>query len=127
MANPENLLYSKSHEWTRVEGEEAVIGITDYAQDQLGDITFVEMPEVGDTLEVGDELGSVESVKAASELYMPVSGEVIAINEALEDEPEMVNASPFENGWLIKIKLTSEPEGLLSASDYAELVANEAH
>lgn len=127
MANPENLLYSKSHEWTRVEGDEAVIGITDYAQDQLGDITFVEMPEVGDTLEAGDELGSVESVKAASELYMPVSGEIVAINEALEDEPEMVNASPFENGWLIRIKLTSEPEGLLSASDYAELVANEAH
>lgn len=127
MANPENLLYSKSHEWTRVEGDEAVIGITDYAQDQLGDITFVEMPEVGDTLEAGDELGSVESVKAASELYMPVSGEIVAVNEALEDEPEMVNASPFENGWLIKVKLSSEPEGLLSASDYAELVANEAH
>ena len=127
MANPENLLYSKSHEWTRVEGDEAVIGITDYAQDQLGDITFVEMPEVGDNLEAGDELGSVESVKAASELYMPVSGEIVAVNEALEDEPEMVNASPFENGWLIRIKLTSEPEGLLSASDYAELVANEAH
>ncbi|MEZ0575173.1 glycine cleavage system protein GcvH [Halodesulfovibrio aestuarii] len=127
MAYPENLLYSKSHEWTKIEGEEAIIGITSFAQEQLGDITFVELPEVGDTLEVGDEMGSIESVKAASELYIPVSGEVIAINEDLEDAPEKVNESPFEGGWLIKVKLSEEPKGLLSASEYAELVANEAH
>jgi glycine cleavage system H protein len=127
MAYPDNLLYSKSHEWTKIEGDEATIGITSFAQEQLGDITFVELPEVGDTLSIGDELGSIESVKAASELYMPAGGEVIAVNEDLEDAPEKVNESPFEDGWLIKIKLTEEPKGLLSASEYAELVANEAH
>lgn len=127
MAYPENLLYSKSHEWTKIEGDEATIGITSFAQEQLGDITFVELPEAGDTLDVGDEMGSIESVKAASELYIPVSGEVLAINEELEDAPEKVNESPFEGGWLIKIKLNGEPEDLLSASEYAELVANEAH
>ncbi|MCG8530627.1 MAG: glycine cleavage system protein GcvH [Desulfovibrionales bacterium] len=127
MAYPENLLYSKSHEWTKIDGDEAIIGITNYAQEQLGDITFVELPEVGDTLESGDELGSIESVKAASELYIPVNGEVIAVNEELEDTPEKVNESPFEGGWLVKIKLSDQPEGLLSASEYAELVASEAH
>lgn len=127
MAYPENLLYSKSHEWTKIEGDEATIGITSFAQEQLGDITFVELPEVGDTLAVGDELGSIESVKAASELYIPVAGEIIAINEDLEDAPEKVNEAPFEGGWLVKVKLAEDPEGLLSASEYAELVANEAH
>ncbi|SIO26512.1 glycine cleavage system protein GcvH [Halodesulfovibrio marinisediminis] len=127
MAYPENLLYNKSHEWAKIEGEEATIGITSFAQEQLGDITFVELPEVGDTLEFGDELGSIESVKAASELYMPVSGEVIAVNEELEDAPEKVNEAPFEGGWLIKVKLTDEPKDLLSATEYAELVASEAH
>ncbi|MCT4533885.1 glycine cleavage system protein GcvH [Halodesulfovibrio sp.] len=127
MAYPENLLYSKSHEWTKIEGDEATIGITSFAQEQLGDITFVELPEAGDTLDVGDEMGSIESVKAASELYIPVSGEVLAVNEDLEDAPEKVNESPFEGGWLIKIKLNGEPADLLSASEYAELVANEAH
>jgi len=127
MAYPENLLYNKSHEWADIEGEEATIGITSFAQEQLGDITFVELPEVGDTLEAGDEMGSIESVKAASELYIPVSGEVIAVNEALEDTPEKVNEEPFEGGWLIKVKLTDEPKGLLSATEYAELVASEAH
>lgn len=127
MAYPENLLYSKSHEWTKIEGDEATIGITSFAQEQLGDITFVELPEAGDTLDVGDEMGSIESVKAASELYIPVSGEVLAVNEELEDAPEKVNESPFEGGWLIKIKLNGEPADLLSASEYAELVANEAH
>ena len=127
MAYPENLLYSKSHEWTKIDGDEAIIGITNYAQEQLGDITFVELPEVGDTLESGDELCSIESVKAASELYIPVNGEVIAVNEELEDTPEKVNESPFEGGWLVKIKLSDQPEGLLSASEYAELVASEAH
>ncbi|OBQ46679.1 glycine cleavage system protein GcvH [Halodesulfovibrio spirochaetisodalis] len=127
MAYPENIFYSKSHEWTKVEGDEAVIGITSFAQEQLGDITFVELPEVGDTLDVGDEMGSIESVKAASELYIPVGGEIIAVNEELEDAPEKVNESPFEGGWLIKVKLSGEPEGLLSASEYEELVASEAH
>lgn len=127
MAYPENLLYNKSHEWAKIEGEEATIGITSFAQEQLGDITFVELPEVGDTLEFGDEMGSIESVKAASELYIPVSGEVIAVNEELEDAPEKVNEAPFEGGWLIKVKLSEEPKDLLSATEYAELVASEAH
>ena len=127
MANPEDRLYDKSHEWAKIEDGVATIGITDFAQEQLGDITFVELPEVGDTLEAGDEMGSIESVKAASELYSPVAGEIIEINEELEDTPEKVNESAFEGGWLIKVKLSGEPEGLLSAADYAELVAKEAH
>ena len=127
MKTPENLLYSKSHEWVKVEGEEAVIGITDFAQEQLGDITFAELPAVGDTLEFGEEMGSIESVKAASELYAPVSGEVIAVNEELEAAPEKVNESAFEEGWMLRVKLSAQPEGLLSPAEYAELAASEDH
>ncbi|MFV0347542.1 MAG: glycine cleavage system protein GcvH [Halodesulfovibrio sp.] len=127
MKTPENLLYSKSHEWADIDGDTAVIGITDYAQELLGDITFVELPAVGDTVEAGAEMGSIESVKAASELYAPVSGEVIAVNEALEDNPEKVNESAFEDGWLIKVRISDEPADLLSATEYAELAASEDH
>ena len=101
---PDNVRYAKSHEWARSEGDTLKIGITDYAQDQLGDIVFVELPEVGDTLGQGEEFGTVESVKAVSELYMPVAGEVAAINEKLEDAPEQVNNSPYADGWMIQIK-----------------------
>jgi glycine cleavage system H protein len=116
--------YQDSHEWIRVEGNEAVIGISDYAQSELNDVVYVELPEVGDALEKGDEFGSVESVKAASELYAPASGEVIAINEALEDSPELVNEDAFGKGWMIRIHLMDpgELEDLLDADAYRSQV-----
>lgn len=110
---PENLKYSDSHEWAGVNGEIITIGIDDYAQDQLGEVVFVEVPEVGATFAKGDQFGTVESVKAVSEIYTPVSGEVVAVNEALADSPELVNNSPYENGWIVKIK-TNDLSGLVS-------------
>jgi len=107
---PDDIHYAKSHEWARSEGETIKVGITDYAQDQLGDIVFVELPEVGDTLDKGEEFGTVESVKAVSELYMPVGGEVVAINDTLEDAPEKVNNSPYSDGWMIEIKAENPSE-----------------
>ena len=118
MNNPTDILYAKTHEWVRVEGEEAVIGITDHAQHALGDITYVELPAVGDTLAAGQEMGAVESVKAASDLYSPVSGEVVDVNEVLNDSPEVVNQSPYEQGWMVRVRLSSAPSGLLSAAEY---------
>ncbi len=103
---PDNLRYSEDHEWAAEEGELHKIGISDYAQDQLGDVVFVELPAVGTLLEKGQEFGTVESVKAVSELYMPMSGEVMEINGELEDRPELVNEDPYEGGWMIKIKIT---------------------
>lgn len=124
---PEDLLYAKSHEWVMVEGDIATVGITQFAQEQLGDLTFVELPEVGDTFEAGAEMGSVESVKAASEIYAPVAGEVIEINEELEDAPEKVNEEPYGAGWLIKFKIKGDPEGLLDAEGYAGVIEAEGH
>ncbi len=121
MNNPTNLLYAESHEWVRVEGDEAVHGLTDHAQHSLGDITYVELPAVGDTLASGQEMGVVESVKAASDLYSPVQGEVVAVNEALNDTPELVNQSPYEQGWMVRVKLSAQPDGLLSAADYEKV------
>jgi len=103
---PKDLKYTEEHEWVLVEDDIVTIGVTDFAQDQLGDIVFVELPEVGDTLEEGDTFGVIESVKAVSDVYAPVSGEVVAINEALPDEPEALNNSPYDEGWMIKVKLT---------------------
>ena len=119
---PEGCKYTKTDDWIKVDGGEALVGITDYAQEQLSDIVFVELPEVGDVLDKGDEFGSVESVKAASELYMPAGGEVVAVNEALEDTPELVNSSPFADGWMMRIKLAdpADVEGLLSAEAYKD-------
>ena len=117
---PDNLLYRKSHEWVRIEGKEAVIGITHYAQDQLGDVTYVDLPAVGAQLAAGKEFGSIESVKAASDLYSPVSGTVIAVNEALESAPEIVNQSPYGDGWMLRVSLSAEPTGLLNAADYTK-------
>jgi glycine cleavage system H protein len=116
--------YQESHEWIRIEGDEAVIGISDYAQSELNDVVYVDLPEVGDSLDQGDEFGSVESVKAASELYMPMGGEVIAINEALDEEPELVNSAPFREGWMLRIRLADPGEagGLLDADGYRALV-----
>ncbi|MGE4538533.1 glycine cleavage system protein GcvH [Desulfovibrio sp. JY] len=116
-----DLLYTKTHEWVRVEDEIAVIGITDFAQEQLGDITYVELPAVGTELEPGQEMGSVESVKAASELYSPVAGEVIEINGELDATPEKINADPFGEGWMLRVRLSAEPAGLLSPEEYEEI------
>lgn len=124
---PKDLQYAKSHEWARIEDDIATVGITTFAQEQLGDLTFVEMPEVGDEFNQGDEFGSVESVKAASELYAPVSGEVVEINEELEDAPELINEDAFGKGWIIKIRVTAEPEGLLDAEGYKEVTEEESH
>jgi len=125
---PSELKYASSHEWARLEEDGTVtIGITDHAQEALGDVVFVELPEVGDRLAAGDEAGVVESVKAASDIYAPLSGEVIAINEALEDEPETVNGDPYNDGWFFRIQPddTEELQNLLSAEDYAEHCADE--
>ena len=107
---PEDVRYTKDHEWARKKGETFQIGISDFAQDQLGDIVFVELPEVGDRFESGDEFGTVESVKAVSELFMPLGGEVVAINEALEDAPELVNTAPYTEGWMLEIKASDPAE-----------------
>ena len=124
---PDNLKYTSDHEWIKLlDNDEAVVGITDFAQQSLGDITFVETPEEGDTFDMGATFGVVESVKAASDLYMPVDAEVIEGNSDLEDAPEQVNQSPFDEGWIIKIKLldASQIGELLDASAYAELAKN---
>lgn len=127
MSIPQDLLYTKSHEWARVEGDTVVIGITHYAQDQLGEVVFVELPAVGDAVEAGAEMGTLESVKAVSEMLAPISGEVIEANETLEDEPNLVNQSPFEEGWLVKIKGSVEGVDMMDADAYAALIEAEQH
>jgi len=120
----DDVKYFEDHEWAKLENDEAVIGISDYAQDQLGDIVFVELPQVGDTFEKGAEFGTVESVKAVSELYMPLGGNVIAVNEQLEDSPELVNNEPYTGGWMIKIKPANaaEIEQLMTKEAYLEML-----
>lgn len=121
---PENLFYTKEHEWIKQEGKVLVIGITDFAQGELGDIVYVELDTEGELLEQGETFGSVEAVKTVSDLFMPVTGEVIAVNEQLEDNPELVNEDPYGKGWMVKIAPT-QPEdiqGLLSAEEYQDLV-----
>lgn len=125
---PSELRYVSSHEWIRLESDgTAVIGVTDHAQEQLGDVVFVELPDPGTNLSASDDAGVVESVKAASDLYAPISGEVVAINEALEDEPELVNSDPYGDGWFFKVKISNEEEisELLDAEGYAELCESE--
>lgn len=124
---PDDLLYARTHEWARVEDGEAAIGITHFAQEQLGDLTYVELPEVGQKLTQGEEMGSVESVKAASEIYSPVTGEVIAVNEELADNPGIVNEDPYGEGWMIRVRLAGDPEELLEAPDYERLIEEESH
>ena len=125
MSIPKDLRYTQEHEWVKVEGNKVRVGITDFAQNELGDIVFVELPEVGDTVAIDEPFGSVESVKTVSELYSPVSGTVVEINEALSDSPEFVNESPYENAWMIVIELSneSEVEALLTAEAYEELIS----
>ena len=117
---PDDIHYAESHEWAKVEGENVKVGISDFAQDQLGDIVFVEMPEVGETFDKGAEFGTVESVKAVSELYMPLGGEIVAVNSALEDSPEFINNAPYSDGWMIAVKPNdpSELEGLMTKDAY---------
>ena len=121
---PEELKYTKDHEWVRVEGESIVVGVTDFAQKELGDIVYVDVDSEGDTIEKEEVFGSVEAVKTVSDLMMPVSGELVAFNDALEDEPELVNTDPYGDGWMIKVLVSdfTELDSLLSADQYKELV-----
>jgi glycine cleavage system H protein len=128
MANiPEDLHYSKDHEWVRVEGNIAVVGITDYAQDSLGDVVYVELPKPGDEFAANEPFGSVESVKAVSEVFSPVSGKVAGANESLNDEPEKVNQDPYGEGWMIRIEMSSalEVDSLLTAAEYEDFTKGE--
>jgi len=129
MANvPDNLHYSKDHEWVRVDGDTAVIGITDHAQDQLGDVVYVELPKAGEEFAANDSFGSVESVKAVSEIFTPVTGKVTETNDSLNDEPEKVNKDPYDEGWMIKMKMrnASEVDSLLTAAEYEDFTKAES-
>jgi glycine cleavage system H protein len=124
---PKELKYTKEHEWAKIEGNTATFGITDYAQNHLGDVVFVELPEVGSEFKAGESYSAVESVKAASDIYAPLSGEVTEINSGLEDHPELLNQSPYDKGWIVKFKLTDADEAakLMDAAGYAEFVETE--
>ena len=124
---PDSLKFAKSHEWARVLPDQVIeVGISDYAQESLGDVVYVELPDVGDSLSAGEECCAVESVKAASDIYAPLSGEVIAVNESLDDEPELLNQSPYGDGWIFRIKADeiSELDALLDADQYAQQIAD---
>lgn len=124
MEIPEGLRYTKEHEWVRVEGAEVVIGITDYAQGELGDIVFVDLPDAGRRIRRTEPFGTIEAVKAVSDLFSPVTGEIIAVNEALRDDPGAVNKAPYTDGWMVRAKMasTAEVETLLTAAQYRELL-----
>jgi len=123
--NPSDLLYTKEHEWIRIEGGDGTVGITDYAQAELGDVVYVELPRVGETYAAGQEFGVVESVKSVSPLFMPVSGEIVEINSKLEDAPELVNTDAYGEGWMVKIRVSgpAEAKSLLAADEYGTLTA----
>lgn len=125
MTVPAELKYTPEHEWIRVEGDEIVVGVTAFAQGELGDVVFIEIETQGETLSKGDTFGTIEAVKTVSDLYMPVDGEVLEVNPALEDSPELVNSEPYEGGWMIRIKVSdaSQLDDLMSASDYSTLIA----
>jgi len=126
---PEDSRYAKTHEYVHVEGDVATIGITDYAQKELGDVVFVELPPVGGQLEAANELGSIESVKAVSDLFAPITGEVVEVNDALRDKPELVNTDPYGDGWMIRVRMSdpSEVDELMTAEEYEEYVEKESH
>ena len=129
MANvPEDLHYSKDHEWVRVEGDQAIIGITDYAQNSLGDVVYVELPKAGDKFAASEPFGSVESVKAVSEVFTPIAGAITSINESLADEPEKVNSDPYGDGWMIRLKMDTPAavDSLLSAAEYEDFTKAES-
>ncbi len=124
---PTDKLYSKDHEWIQIKGDVCTLGVTHFAQEELGEVVFVELPEVGQSYDAGEEIGTIESVKAVAELYTPVTGEVVEVNEALETAPEAVNSAPHDAGWLVKFKLASDapPEGLMSAEEYQAFTEGE--
>ena len=124
---PEDNLYTREHEWLRIEGNKAEVGITEHAQKSLGDIVYVELPEIGDEIDAGDEFGSIESVKAVNSLYMPMSGNIIAVNTELKDSPETINEECYDEGWLIRFELSNQEESseLLSSIDYKEFLQEE--
>lgn len=126
---PDELKFTPSHEWVRIEDDFAIVGITDFAQTLLGELVYVELPDVGDVIDQGEDCAVVESVKAASDVYCPISGEIIEVNEALVDEPELVNDDPYGNGWLFKIQIDdlNQLEELLTPEEYQKQVAEEAH
>jgi len=121
---PDDRKYSQEHEWIQLDGDVAIVGVTDYAANELGDIVFVELPETGEEFSQGDTAGTIESVKAVADLFLPVSGEIVAINEAVVDSPELVNNSPMDDGWLVKIRLsdTTELDALMDAAAYQDLI-----
>ena len=125
MSIPDNLQYTKSNEWVRIEDGTATIGITDHAQDELGDVVFVELPEEGATFDAGESFGTVESVKAVSDLYTPVGGEVVEVNSALEDAPENINEDPYGEGWIVKLR-TTDGADLLSPEEYEKVIEEES-
>ena len=124
---PKDVLYTRDHEWTRIEGNVAEIGITDHAQKELGDIVFVDLPDVEDEIEAGDEFGSIESVKAVNSLFMPMTGKIIAVNTELKDSPELINEECYDDGWMIRIELSNPDESaeLFSPEDYEEFLVDE--
>ncbi|SEG07322.1 glycine cleavage system protein GcvH [Algoriphagus boritolerans] len=123
MKFPQELKYTKDHEWVKIEGDIAIIGITEFAQKELGDIVYVEVETVGETIQAGEVFGSVEAVKTVSDLFMPITGEILEFNEELNSSPELVNDSPYESGWMIKIKISDDSQAdLLDAAEYSELV-----
>lgn len=124
---PDDLQYAKTHEWIRIEGGEATIGITDYAQDALGDVVYVELPEVGNEYEAGSNFGAIESVKAASDIYLPVAGTITAVNDAVVNTPELLNSDPYGEGWLVKIAVAEGVGALMSADAYAKFVDEIKH
>lgn len=124
---PPELRYAKTHEWIRAEGDEVVVGITDYAQDALGDVVYIELPKVGDSFAAGDIFGVIESVKAASDLYAPVGGEVVAVNTELENDQSPINSDPYGAGWMIRLKSSGAAGDLLDAAAYEQVVAEEQH
>ena len=125
MTIPEDLQYTKSHEWVLIEGDTVTIGITDHAQDELGDVVFVELPDEGATFDAGESFGTVESVKAVSDLYAPVGGEVVEVNSTLEDAPENINEDPYGEGWIVKLRITDRAD-LLSPEEYEKVVEEES-
>lgn len=127
---PAAYLYSKEHEWIRVESDQVVLGITAFAQDELGEVVYVDLPEVGQSFDIGDEIGSIESVKAVAEVYTPIAGEIVEINEMLESAPETVNSDPHDAGWLVRIRFSGVPDlnglGLMSAEEYVAFTKAES-
>lgn len=124
---PDEYSYTREHEWVKIEGDDCTVGITDFAQQELGEVVFVELPEIGDAFAANDEIGTIESVKAVAEVYTPVAGEVIAVNEALVDSPELLNEHPHDKAWLVKIKMSAPPDegALMSSEAYEKFAAGE--